>query len=86
MRITVSSQSLNCLIGTFQAPNRTTITQPINTLISPPQAGETGVYNVTFDNQVDSGMPTTFNNALYFVRNGSKIVSSNGVWTNKTSP
>jgi hypothetical protein len=73
MRITVSSQSLNYLIGTFQAPNRTTITQPINTLISPPQAGETGVYSATFDNQVDSGMPRTFNNALYFGRNGSKI-------------
>jgi hypothetical protein len=76
MRITVSSQSLNYLIGTFQAPNRTNITQPINTLISPPQAGENGVYNATFDNQVDSGMPRTFNNALYFVRNGSKIMSS----------
>ena len=76
MRITVSSQSLNSLIGTFQAPNRTAITQPINTLISPPQAGETVVYNATFDNQVDSGMPQTFNNALYFVRNGSKILSS----------
>ena len=76
MRISVSSQSLNYLIGTFQAPNRTTITQPINTLISPPQAGENGVYSATFDNQVDSGMPRTFNNALYFVRNGSKIKSS----------
>ena len=76
MRVTISSQSLNYLIGTFQAPNRTTITQPINTLISPPQAGENGVYSATFDNQVDSGMPRTFNNALYFVRNGSKILSS----------
>ena len=76
MRITISSQSLNYLIGTFQAPNRSTITQPINTLISPPQVGETGIYSATFDNQVDSGMPRTFNNALYFVRNGSKIKSS----------
>ena len=76
MRITVSSQSLNYLMATFQAPNRSTITQPINTLISPPQAGENGVYSATFDNQVDSGMPRTFNNALYFVRNGSKIKSS----------
>ena len=76
MRITISSQSLNYLIGTFQAPNRSTITQPINTLISPPQFGEGGVYAATFDNQVDSGMPRTFNNALYFVRNGSKIKSS----------
>ena len=76
MRITVSTQSLNYLMATFQAPNRTTITQPINTLISPPQAGETGVYAATFDNQVDSGMPRTFNNALYFVRNGSKLKTS----------
>ena len=76
MRITVSSQSLNYLMATFQPPNRTTITQPINTLISPPQAGETGVYTSTFDNQVDSGMPRTFNNALYFVRNGSKLKTS----------
>ena len=86
MRITISSQSLNYLIGTFQAPNRTTITQPINTLISPPQSGENGVYSATFDNQVDSGMPRTFNNALYFVRNGSKIKSSKwSLLTNKTS-
>ena len=76
MRVSVSSQSLNYLIGTFQAPNRTNICQPINTLISPPQAGESGLYAATFDNQVASGMPRTFNNALYFVRNGSKIKSS----------
>jgi hypothetical protein len=76
MRVSVSSQSLNYLIGTFQAPNRTNICQPINTLISPPQSGESGLYAATFDNQVASGMPRTFNNALYFVRNGSKIKSS----------
>ena len=63
-------------MATFQAPNRTTITQPINTLISPPQSGESGLYAATFDNQVDSGLPRTFNNALYFVRNGSKIKTS----------
>ena len=64
MRITISSQSLNYLIGTFQASNSSTITQPIKTLISPPQSGENGVYSATFDNQVDSGMPRTFNTAL----------------------
>ena len=36
MRISISSQSLNYVMATFQSPNRTTITQPINTLISPP--------------------------------------------------
>ena len=73
MRISVGSQSLNYLIGTFQAPNRNTISQAINTLISPPQSGEAGLYSTTFDNQVAAGMPRTFNNPLYFVRNGSKI-------------
>jgi hypothetical protein len=72
MRVSVSSQSLNYLMATFQAPNRTTITQPINTLISPPQSGESGLYAATFENQVN-GLPRTFNNSLYFVRNGSKI-------------
>ena len=73
MRISVGSQSLNYLIGTFQAPNRNTISQAINTLISPPQSGEAGLYSTTFDNQVAAGMPRTFNNPLYFLRNGSKI-------------
>ena len=63
-------------MATFQAPNRTTITQPINTLISPPQAGESGLYAATFENQVNAGLPRTFNNALYFVRNGSKLKTS----------
>ncbi len=76
MRVSVSSQSLNWLIGTFQAPNRTKVQQPVNTLISPPQAAETGVYNATFENQVRNGMPRTFNNSIYFLRNGSKIKSS----------
>ena len=76
MRVSVSSQSLNYLMATFQPPNRYTNTQPINTLIAPPQAGETGSYQATFDSQVSSGLPRTFNNALAFVRNGSKIVQS----------
>ena len=76
MKITLASQSLNYVMATFQAPNRTTIQQPINTLISPPQAAETGVYNATFENQVRNGMPRTFNNSIYFLRNGSKLKNS----------
>ena len=76
MKITLASQSLNYVMATFQAPNRTTIQQPINTLISPPQAAETGVYNATFENQVRNGMPRTFNNSIYFLRNGSKLKTS----------
>ncbi len=53
-----------------------TITQPINRSISPPQATENGVYSATFENQVDFGIPCTFNNALFFVSNDPKIKSS----------
>lgn len=76
MKITLASQSLNYVMATFQAPNRTTIQQPINTLISPPQAAETGIYNATFENQVRNCMPRTFNNSIYFLRNGSKLKNS----------
>lgn len=76
MRATISTQSLNYLMATFQAPDRTTPQQPLNTLISPPQAAETGVYNATFENQVRNCMPRTFNNSIYFLRNGSKIKNS----------
>ena len=34
MKITLASQSLNYVMATFQAPNRTTIQQPSNTLVA----------------------------------------------------
>ena len=79
MRISISSQSLNWVAGMFQAPNRTTPTQPINTLIAPTQSGEVGSYQGTLDYHVQAGLPRSFNNALYFVRNGSKVGTSQ--WT-----
>jgi hypothetical protein len=76
MRISVSSQSLNYLLATFQAPSRYNNTQVINTLIAPSQAGETGSYQGTIDYQVSAGLPRTFNNSLAFFRNLSKISTS----------
>ena len=57
-RITAASECLNWVV---------------NTLISPQATAEVGAYQATFDSQVSSALPRTFNNSCYFVRNGSKI-------------
>ena len=45
-------------------------------LIAPQATGDIGAYQATFDSQVASALPRTFNNSCYFVRNGSKIRTS----------
>ena len=75
-RITAASECLNWVVNTFQLNDRETQQQVVNTLISPQASGEIGVYQATFDSQVASALPRTFNNSVYFVRNGSKIKTS----------
>jgi hypothetical protein len=75
-RITAASECLNWVVNTFQLNDRETQQQVVNTLISPQAAGEVGVYQATFDSQLASALPRTFNNSVYFVRNGSKIKTS----------
>ena len=75
-RITAASECLNWVVNTFQLNDRETQQQVVNTLISPQAAGEIGVYQATIDSQVASALPRTFNNSVYFVRNGSKIRTS----------
>jgi hypothetical protein len=75
-RITTASECLNWVVNTFQLNDRETQQQVVNTLIAPQAAGEIGSYQATFDSQVASALPRTFNNSVYFVRNGSKIKTS----------
>ena len=75
-RITAASECLNWVVNTFQLNDRETQQQVVNTLISPQAAGEVGVYQATFDSQLAASLPRTFNNSVYFVRNGSKIKTS----------
>ena len=75
-RITTASECVNWVVNTFQLNDRETQQQIVNTLISPQAAGELGVYQATIDSQIASALPRTFNNAVYFVRNGSKIRNS----------
>ena len=75
-RITCASECLNWVVNTFQLNDRETQQQVVNTLISPQSTGEVGAYQATFDSQIASSLPRSFNNSCYFVRNGSKIKTS----------
>ena len=75
-RVTCANECLNWVVNTFQLNDRETQQQIVNTLISPQATGEVGAYQATFDSQVASSLPRTFNNSCYFVRNGSKIRTS----------
>ena len=75
-RVTVASECLNWVVNTFQLNDREPQQQVCNTLISPQAAAEVGAYQATIDSQIASALPRTFNNSVYFVRNGSKIKTS----------
>ena len=72
-RMVVNSECVNYVLATFRPNGYTTLSNPINTLISPCSAGHTGAYQATIDNQIASALPYTFNNSKYFLRNGQRI-------------
>ena len=72
-RMVVNSECVNYVLATFRPNGYATIANPVNTLISPLSAGHTGCYQGTIDNQIASGLPYTFNNSKFFLRNGQKI-------------
>ena len=72
-RMVVNSECLNYVLATFRPDGYSTISNPVNTLISPLAAGHTGAYQATIDNQIAAGLPFTFNNSKFFLRNGQRI-------------
>jgi len=72
-RVMVNSECVNYVLATFRPNGYTTLSNPVNTLISPVSSGHTGVYQATIDNQVSAGLPYTFNNSKFFIRNGQRI-------------
>jgi hypothetical protein len=72
-RMIVNSECVNYILATFRPSGFATISNPVNTLISPLSAGHTGVYQATVDNQIAAGLPYTFNNSKFFIRNGQRI-------------
>jgi len=72
-RVMVNSECLNYVLATFRPNNHATLSNPVNTLISPLSSGHCGVYQATIDNQIAAGLPYTFNNSKFFIRNGHKV-------------
>ena len=72
-RMVVNSECVNYVLATFRPNGYGTIANPVNTLISPLSTGHTGAYQATIDNQIAAGLPYTFNNSKYFLRNGQRI-------------
>jgi hypothetical protein len=72
-RMVVNSECVNYVLATFRPDGHTTLSNPVNTLISPLSTGHTGSYQATIDNQIAAGLPYTFNNSKFFLRNGQKI-------------
>jgi len=72
-RMMVNSECLNYVLACFRPNGYDTLSQPVNSLISPVSAGHTGCYQCTIDNQIAAGLPYTFNNSRFFLRNGQRI-------------
>lgn len=81
-RFSISTKSLDMVIGTFQVPSRDTISTPLiggndytTYSISPATAtyGEEGYATTYYDSLLQAGYPLTLNNSRYFLRNGEYI-------------
>ena len=72
-RMVVNSECLNYVLATFRPDGYSTLSNPVNTLIAPLAAGHTGAYQATIDNQIAAGLPFTFNNSKFFLRNGQRV-------------
>ena len=72
-RMVVNSECVNYVLATFRPSGYDTIANPVNTLIYPCSTGHTGSYAASVDNQIAAGLPFTFNNSKFFLRNGQRI-------------
>ena len=80
VRFSISTKSLDYVIGTFRATNHDNNTNDTNKVVlsstSRPFSGAFGEDKCTFDNQVRSGKPVLFNNSKYLVRNGESLTEA----------
>lgn len=72
-RMVVNSECVNYVLATFRPTTYSTPSNPLNTLIAPQGAGNTGAYQATWMSQVNSALPFTFNNSKFFCRNGLNV-------------
>ena len=69
----ISTKSLDYVIGTFRIPSYDTVSTPLNTLISSEKALEVGETKATAESQISAGLRRVFNQSRYFAHNGDSI-------------
>lgn len=72
-RLVVNSECVNYVLATFRPNGYDTLSNPVNSQISASCIGHCGSQNSTHQNQVKAGLPYTFNNSKFFVRNGMLV-------------
>jgi len=72
-RLVVNSECLNYVLATFRPNGYDTLANPVNSQISASCIGHCGSLNSTHAQQVAAGLPYTFNNSKFFVRNGMLV-------------
>ena len=69
----ISTKSLDYVIGTFRLPNYDTIDKPLNTIFSPVIALQEGSTIATAESQINAGCRRVYNQSKYFAHNGDSI-------------
>lgn len=86
-RTSISTRSLDWVLGTFRLPNYTTLAGPLNSLApTPANFGSVGKTQYTWEAQVRAGNRRLFNNSRYFCRNGTSITDCTWVVGNSRYP
>ena len=75
-RFSISTNSLDYVIGTFRLPNYDTIGQPLNTILSTQNSLEEGLTIATAESQINAGLRRVYNQSKFFAHNGDSIVTT----------
>jgi len=69
----ISTKSLDYVIGTFRIPGYDSPNSPLNSLISSEKALEVGETKATAESQISAGCRRVYNQSRYFAHNGDSI-------------
>ena len=75
-RFSISTQSLDYVLGTFRLPGYESINQPLNTIFSSQDSLEEGQTRATAEEQINAGLRRVYNQSRYFAHNGDSIVTT----------
>ena len=75
-RFSISTQSLDYVLGTFRLPGYETINQPLNTIFSSQDSLEEGQTRATAEEQINAGLRRVYNQSRYFAHNGDSIATT----------